>query len=106
MPFTCQTMQVGQLLANPFVIEAPSYQRSYVWTDEEAGKLLEDIVSALDADVSPHEGEYFLGAMLFVERDRDFAIEELAARPSEPAPRRCRRLSEADHAHHPVLRPA
>lgn len=85
MPFTCQTMQVGQLLANPFAIEAPSYQRSYVWTDEEAGKLLEDITSALDADVSPREGEYFLGTMLFVERDRTSRLKSWPrGRPNRP----------------------
>lgn len=71
MPFTAQTMQVGQLLANPFVIEAPRYQRSYVWTAEEAGKLLDDISWALDSETEAgDDAEYFLGTMLFIERDR------------------------------------
>jgi hypothetical protein len=71
MPFTAQAIEVGQLLANPFVIEAPSYQRSFAWTEEEAGKLLEDIASALETGANPDDGgDYFLGTMLFVERDR------------------------------------
>ena len=32
MPFIAQTMQVGQLLGELFVIVAPSYQRSFAWT--------------------------------------------------------------------------
>lgn len=70
MPFTAHTMQVGQLLANPFVIEVPRYQRSYVWTAEEAGCLLDDIFLALDSEAAGEEAEYFLGTMLFIERDR------------------------------------
>lgn len=70
MPFTAQTVQVGQLLANPFIIEAPSYQRLFAWTDKEAGKLLEDITSTPSLDAGGRSGEYFLGAMLFIERDR------------------------------------
>jgi hypothetical protein len=68
MPFTAQTVQVGQLLSNPFVIEAPSYQRSFAWTDKEAGKLLEDIASAPYPDAGAGSGEYFLGTLLFIER--------------------------------------
>ena len=69
MPFTAETMRVGQLLAHPYVIEAPSYQRPYSWTVAEAAKLLEDITSAPHGDLGPR-GEYFLGAMLFIKRDR------------------------------------
>jgi hypothetical protein len=68
MPFPAQTVSVGQLLANPFVIEAPAYQRSFAWADKEAGKLLDDIVSGPFAEAGARNGEYFLGAMLFIER--------------------------------------
>ena len=73
MPFTAQTMQVGLLLANPFVIEAPSYQRPYSWSVVEAAKLLEDITSAPHGDPG-QRSEYFLGAMLFIERDRPISL--------------------------------
>ena len=45
LPFTALTMSVGDLLANPFYIQAPPYQRSFSWGEQEAGKLLEDITS-------------------------------------------------------------
>jgi uncharacterized protein DUF262/uncharacterized protein DUF1524 len=70
MPFTAQTIQVGQLLANPVAIEAPSYQRLFAWTEREAAKLLEDITAAPYADAAARSFEYFLGAMLFMERER------------------------------------
>ena len=79
MPFPAQTVPVGQLLANPFVIEAPAYQRSFAWADKEAGKLLDDIVSAPYAEVGARNGEYFLGAMLFIERPAGLPPEELAS---------------------------
>ena len=70
MPFTAQAMQVGHLLSNPFNVEAPTYQRSFAWTEQEAGKLLEDITASPSADASARSAIYFLGAMLFIERDR------------------------------------
>src|SRR5213594_488861 len=63
--FTAQIVHVVELFAN--LIEAPSYQRSYAWTPKEAGQLLDDISLALDeADAG---GDYFLGTMLFIDRD-------------------------------------
>lgn len=70
MPFTAQTLPIGELLANPFCIEAPCYQRSFSWEEPEAAKLLEDIASVPGLDAGSSEGVYFLGAMLFVERER------------------------------------
>jgi len=67
--FTAQIMQVGQLFTSPILIEAPSYQRSFVWEAKEGGQLLEDIQSALDEAGGRDPGEYFLGTMLFIDRD-------------------------------------
>jgi len=69
-PFGAQAMPLGQLFADPNFIQVPSYQRSFAWTPEEAGRLLEDIQYALDADTEPDQGgDYFLGPMLFIEAD-------------------------------------
>ncbi len=63
--FTAQIVHIIELFAN--LIEAPTYQRSYAWTSKEAGQLLDDISLALDeADA---DGDYFLGTMLFIDRD-------------------------------------
>jgi hypothetical protein len=66
-PFGAQAMSLGQLFADPNFIHAPSYQRSFAWTREEAGRLLDDVAEALDADSDAHPGDYFLGPMLFIE---------------------------------------
>ena len=70
LPFTALTMSVGDLLANPFYIQAPPYQRSFSWGEQEAGKLLVDITSVPSLDAGGDNGVYFLGAMLFIERER------------------------------------
>jgi hypothetical protein len=63
-------MPLGHLFADPNFIHVPSYQRSFSWTPDEAGRLLEDVSGALDADGdSGQGGEYFLGPMLFIEPD-------------------------------------
>lgn len=43
----------------------PSYQRPYVWTDEDAVKLFEDIKAAFESK----ETEYFIGSALSARRD-------------------------------------
>ncbi len=69
-PFGAQAMPLGQLFADPNFIHVPSYQRSFAWTREEAGRLLDDICEALDVETeSDPGGDYFLGPMLFVEPD-------------------------------------
>src|SRR5215470_811595 len=69
-PFGAQAMPLGQLFADPSFIHVPSYQRSFAWTPEEAGRLFDDISEALDAErESGVGGDYFLGNMLFIEPD-------------------------------------
>jgi hypothetical protein len=63
-------MPLGQLFADPNFIHVPSYQRSFAWTHEEAGRLLDDVSEALDGESdSDQGGDYFLGPMLFIEPD-------------------------------------
>ena len=81
--FTAQIVQVVELFANPFLIEAPSYQRSYAWTPKEAGQLLDDISLALDEAEAGGTGDYFLGTMLFIDRDGAAAA---ASRPPSGCP--------------------
>src|SRR5262245_45017449 len=71
---TARTMQVDELFASAFLIEAPPYQRSFVWTADEALQLLEDVASLQkSAEDVRDRGEYFLGAMVFVEREEPTA---------------------------------
>ena len=72
--FAAQTMPLGQLLANPYIIHTPSYQRSYSWEAKEANRLLEDLLNAFDGGNGRAElDDYFLGTMLFIEVDRPAA---------------------------------
>ena len=69
-PFGARAMPLGQLFADPNFIHVPSYQRSFAWTADEAGRLLDDVSEALDAEAeSDQGGDYFLGSMLFIEPD-------------------------------------
>jgi len=69
-PFGAQAMPLGQLFADPNFVHVPSYQRSFAWTPDEAGRLLDDVSNALDAEAEPDQGgDYFLGPMLFIEAD-------------------------------------
>jgi hypothetical protein len=69
-PFVAQAMSLGQLFVDPSYIQVPAYQRSFAWTAEEAGRLLEDVSEAMDAEGdSDQTGDYFLGPMLFIEPD-------------------------------------
>ncbi len=67
--FTAQIMHVGQLLAHPHVIEAPAYQRPFAWNEREARQLLADVMEALAEGEVRGSGDYFLGTMLFIDRD-------------------------------------
>jgi uncharacterized protein with ParB-like and HNH nuclease domain len=46
--FTALSLTVGELFADPFVVEAPAYQRPYSWTTKEAGRLLDDLLQAFN----------------------------------------------------------
>ncbi|MBO0766774.1 MAG: DUF262 domain-containing protein [Hyphomicrobiaceae bacterium] len=69
-PFGAQAVPLAQLFADPNFIHVPAYQRFFAWTPEEAGRLLDDVSAALDAETeSGQPGDYFLGNMLFTEPD-------------------------------------
>jgi hypothetical protein len=68
-PLTAQSISLGQLFADPILIEAPPYQRAFAWSAEEAGRLLEGILGAIEAGrESGDGGDYFLGTMLLIDR--------------------------------------
>ncbi len=69
--FAANSVRLDQLFADPFLIEAPAYQRGFAWTAQEAGRLLDDILAALDGgEDGADQADYFLGTMLFIDRDR------------------------------------
>src|SRR5262245_30263184 len=69
--FAARAIRLRELFADPLQIEVPPYQRSYVWTSAEAGRLLDDITSAMEVEGEGAEAaDYFLGTMLFIDGDR------------------------------------
>ena len=96
-----------ELFANPFLIEAPSYQRSFAWTPKEAGKLLDDISLALD-EARSRRGRRLLPRHHAVHRPRRraAALPPVLARAADRHARGHRRLSAADDAHHSPVRSA
>ena len=66
--FTAQIVQLEELFTGRYVIEAPSYQRVFAWTAAEAGQLLDDLIAACEENDGRGAEDYFLGAMLFIDR--------------------------------------
>lgn len=68
-----RSLTLGQLFADPFFVEVPTYQRAFAWTSEEAGRLIEDRLGAMDAAEAAtggaNDGVDFLGTLLFIDRD-------------------------------------
>ena len=65
--FSSRIMPLGQLLAPPHLFRTPPFQRSFVWTPEEAATLVEEITTAFE-EMDGGDG-CFLGTMLFMSSD-------------------------------------
>src|SRR5262249_4127765 len=70
-----QSIPLEAVFADPYFMEAPSYQRRFVWTNDAPGQLPEDVMSAQEAG----SDDYFLGTLLFLERilERDPSVASL-----------------------------
>ena len=92
--FITESLLIKKLLADPFLLETPPFQRPYSWTLEEAGQLLEDFLLAMN-EGGNHEGGgpgcYFLGTILLVEANKPDTFKSdtsaLRGRPSGGQPR-------------------
>lgn len=63
-------VSVGELLSGHHSYEIPAFQRDYSWTDTDAQRLYEDILTACEtAEQSIEPLPFFLGTMLFVSSD-------------------------------------
>ncbi len=62
------SLTVANLLSGTFRFVVPAYQRAYSWTRDEAGQLLDDLMSAAGLDdPASAEPDYFLGTVLFMD---------------------------------------
>lgn len=65
--FASRALSLEQLFSDPFLFDAPVYQRPFAWMVDEAGRLLEDMLAAHeggDEAGSPLGSDYFIGAIL------------------------------------------
>jgi Protein of unknown function DUF262 len=102
--FTALSLTLGELFADPFVVEAPAYQRPYSWTTKEAGRLLDDLLQAFNGQGDNKDyggGDNFIGTMLFV--DRDPVASHMAEWPRGGPPRAFEVTATADHTHYTVF---
>jgi len=64
-----KSLSISELFSDPFQFVVPSFQRPFCWTQKEARQLLDDLLVALgDHPEVPAEPDYFLGAMLLLDR--------------------------------------
>jgi hypothetical protein len=58
---------ISNILTEQLCYEIPAYQRPYSWEKENVQQLLDDIWEAY----TEGDGEYFIGSLITIERDRD-----------------------------------
>lgn len=63
---------IYKVFSNDFVFTIPLYQRPYAWTTEQAGELLEDLLTALGEGHEPIDdiNPYFLGSIVLIKGDK------------------------------------
>ncbi len=63
---------VGEVFSERYAFVVPPYQRTYAWTNEQAGELLEDLLDYLgNSDENVDElNPYFLGNIVLIKGDR------------------------------------
>ena len=106
-PFGAQAMPLGQLFADPNFIHVPSYQRSFAWTREEAGRLLDDVCRGARCE-RRRARRRLLPRPDAVHRagPADGADRGLEGGAHGPRARGGGRTAAPHHPHHPVLRAA
>lgn len=65
---------IGSLFDEAKVYKIPSYQRSYSWDADNAGRLLEDLIDTANADSGSNNSTNLLGAMVVVPETGGFEV--------------------------------
>ncbi|TVP65730.1 MAG: DUF262 domain-containing protein [Nodularia sp. (in: Bacteria)] len=63
---------ISKVFSDDFVFTIPLYQRPYAWTTEQAGELLEDLITSLGDDQEKIDeiNPYFLGSIVLIKGDK------------------------------------
>jgi hypothetical protein len=68
---TAQEQSLAKIFSDDYVFRIPGYQRPYAWTTEQAGELIDDLLSFMQAyggqveDMPP----YFLGSIVLIKKE-------------------------------------
>lgn len=60
---------VKDIFSDDFLFEIPPYQRAYSWTTDQAGELIDDLLSALEETDLVDPDPYFLGSIVLAKTD-------------------------------------
>lgn len=63
---------IRKIFSNDFIFSIPLYQRPYSWTTEQAGELLDDLLSFIGSDATVNVdalSPYFLGSIVLIKDD-------------------------------------
>ena len=63
MTIKAEEKLLGRVFSDDYVFEIPEYQRPYAWTTEQAGELLDDLLTAAAGDAN---SSYFLGSIVLI----------------------------------------
>lgn len=68
---TAQEQSLAKIFSDDYVFHIPGYQRPYAWTTVEAGELLDDLTSFMQASEGPVEDmpPYFLGSIVLIKKE-------------------------------------
>lgn len=68
---TAHEKKVGQIFSDEFEFNIPGYQRPYAWTTQQAGDLLDDLLSFMRSQCSKisEMSPYFLGSVVLIKSE-------------------------------------
>jgi uncharacterized protein with ParB-like and HNH nuclease domain len=67
MKIEAHEFPIGDVLSDRFRFRIPLYQRPYAWTTDEAGEMLDDLLTGALSEPSLAETDpYFLGSVVLV----------------------------------------
>jgi hypothetical protein len=68
---TAQEQSLAKIFSDDYVFRIPGYQRPYAWTTEQAGELIDDLLSFMQASGGLVEEmpPYFLGSIVLIKKE-------------------------------------
>lgn len=63
--------KIAQVFSDEFEFNIPGYQRPYAWTVQQAGDLIDDLLSFIEGQIGPitEMSPYFLGSIVLIKSD-------------------------------------